>query len=186
MDETRGDRRARGTVRVLLHHVAHADAVAHAEPEPAEGVPREPAPGQRHVFRAGKRPVQRVRGPTRGRGGHAAAGHADVHMADDHPEQRAVRAGHTGGLVERPEPEARAVHADARGQRTGPRGRPAGVRLLLLRAAHGNGRHRGRGSHGSGRRQDGAVQRDVQLHLGRVQGKCSPASTGRDSRDPIH
>lgn len=163
-DQTCAERRPRGTTGVLLHCVPHAPDVGHAEPEPAEGVLGQPSAGRRHVRRtSGQIQDERQRAAEPRGGGHAAAGGRHAPVAADRPERRAVRAGRVRRVLERPAPEARAVHAGALGQRNGPRRWPLGLRLLVPRAPHGGGGHRRSGSHVSGRRPDGDVQRAVQL-----------------------
>lgn len=102
-------------------------------------------------------------GRSRGRGGHSATGGQHARVAADHPEQCAVRAGHIRGLLERPEPETGAVHAVDHGQRAGSRRRTSGVRLLLLRTAHGGGGPGGGRAHVLGRWPNGLIQRPLQL-----------------------
>lgn len=104
---------------------------------------------------------QRATAPVRG--GHPAAGGRHALVAAGRPEHCAVRAGRVRRVLERPAPKARAVHVDTGGQRAGPRRWPRGLRLLVQRTPHGSGRPRRGGAHVTGRRQDGSVQRDVQL-----------------------
>jgi len=149
---------------VLLHRVPHAPAVGHAEPEPAEGVLGQPSAGRRHVRRTfGQIQDEHQLAAEPRRGGHTAAGGRYAPVAADRPERRAVRPGRIRRVLERPAPEARAVHAGAIGQRNGPRRGPLGLRLLVPRAPHGGGGPRRSGAHVSGRRPDGDVQRAVQL-----------------------
>lgn len=163
-DKTRAERHPRGTTGVLLHRVPHAPAVGHAEPEPAEGVFGQPSAGRRHVRRTfGQIQDEHQLAAEPRRGGHPAAGGRHAPVAADRPECRAVRAGRVRRVLERPAPEARAVHAGAFGQRNGPRRWPFGLRLLVPRASHGDGGNRRSGAHVSGRRPDGDVQRAVQL-----------------------
>lgn len=153
-----------GAVRVLLHHVANADAAGHAKLEPVEGVPREHGPQRRDVRGAeGPEGPGPVAGRPRPRDRRPAAGGRHAVVEGDRREQRAVRRGRVCGLVERPEPEAGTVHAAADRQRTGPHRRAVGVRVLVLGVADGSGGFRGRSAHVLVRRQDGAVQRCVQL-----------------------
>lgn len=103
-------------------------------------MPREPEAGRRGVRRAAEQ--ERVHAPRRGaRGAASRVRHDD--LAERHPERGAVRAVDVHRLVERPEPQAQAIHAVADIRRAGAQRRPGRVRLLLLRAAHGSGGIRG-------------------------------------------
>lgn len=163
-DQTRSERHPRGTTGVLLHRVPHAPAVGHAEPEPAEGVLGQPSVGRRHVRRTfGQIQDEHQLAAEPRRGGHTAAGGRHAPVAADRPERRAVRPSSICRVLERPAPEARAVHAGAIGQRNGSRRGPLGLRLLVPRAPHGGGGPCRSGAHVSSRRPDGDVQRAVQL-----------------------
>lgn len=148
----------------MLHDSVHADHAHRVQPEPAEGVQGEPAAGQRHVRGAG----DEERGLERhGRGGRAAAGGRHDAVADVRAERAAVSGHAARRLVERPYPEARAVHAAAAVRRAGAQRRPTAVRVLLRPVAHGGGRHR-RIHTAGGHRWPDAVDNDrVQLH-----GRC--------------
>jgi len=76
------------------------------------------------------------------RGGRPKAGHRYDDVANVRAEHSAVRAHATGGCLERPDPEARSVHAVAALRRTSPERGPTAVCLLLLSAAHGGCRSR--------------------------------------------
>lgn len=145
----------------MLHDRVHADHAHRVQPEPAEGVQGEPAAGRRHVRGAGdeERWLER-----RGRGGRAAAGGRHDDVADVRAERAPVPGHAARGLVERPHPEARAVHDAAAVRRAGAQRRSAAVRVLLRPAAHGGGRNR-RDHTAGGHRWPDAVDHDrVQLH----------------------
>lgn len=130
----RRDYRARGGV---LHDGLHAHLAHRAQPKSAEGVQSQSGTARRRVRRAYGRP-----GRHRYRGDHPAASHQHAIVANVRAERGPVPAGAAGRLVERPDPEAGAVHAAAADRRTAPECRSAGVRLLLPAAAHGGGRTR--------------------------------------------
>lgn len=135
----RGPERDSGTTagRVpAVHDLVQPD---HAKPEPAQGLPGEPENEPHGV--PGPREQERHVLPERGDRGAAAGGRHDG-LAELHPELGAVRAGDVRRFVERPEPEAEAVHAVAGVRRAGAQRGPVRVRVLLLRAAVGGGGRR--------------------------------------------
>jgi len=79
--------------------------------------------------------------PGRG-GGSTAAGDQDDVMAELRPEHGALRSGDVCRFVERPEPEAEAVHAFADYRRASSKHRHNRLRILFLRAANGDCRYR--------------------------------------------
>lgn len=66
-----------------LPGVVRAVRPDHPEPEPAEGLPREPAAGRRSMLGAGEQKRHVLRRP---RGPGPAAGVRHAHLADYHPE----------------------------------------------------------------------------------------------------
>lgn len=126
-------RRAGGRV---LHDGVHDGHAHRVQPEHAEGMPREPQAARRDVRGAG----DENRGQLSGRrGGRPEAGHRHDDVADVRAEHSAVRAHAVGGCLERPDPEARSMHAVAALRRTSPERGPTALCLLLLSAAHGGG-----------------------------------------------
>lgn len=135
-----------GPVRFPEHHrrtavgfvpsVVRAVVVDHAESEPAEGLPGEPAHGRRSVLRAGAQEHLVV---CRRRGAGPAGGRRHAHMADGHPEQRTVRFGHIHRVVERQKPKTETMHARPDSGRTRQECRAVAVRVLLLPAPDGGG-----------------------------------------------
>jgi len=106
---------------------------------------------------AGQIKDERQRATAPVRGGHPAAGSRYALLATGRTEHCAVRAGSVHRVLERQAPKARAVHADTGGQRTDPRRRSHGLRLLVQRTPHGNDWHRRGGAHVTGRWPDGSV-----------------------------
>lgn len=86
------------------------------------------------------------------RGPGSAGGGRHAHLADDHPEQRAVYPGHIHRVVERSSQEAQTVHASADSRRDSEERRTFVVRALLLRAQNGGGRPGGGDTDVVGRR----------------------------------
>lgn len=123
----------------VLHDGVHAGHAHLVQPEHAEGVPGEPTAARRHVQCAGDEKHGWAHGR---RGGRPAAGGRHDDVADVRTKRASVRADAVGGRVERPDPEARPVHAVAAVRRTSPERGPTDLRLLLLSAAHGGGRRR--------------------------------------------
>jgi len=154
----RRHRRAGGRV---LHDGVHDGHAHRVQPEHAEGVPREPPAARRDVRRAGDEDRGRLSGR---RGGRPEAGHRHDDVADVRAEHPAVRAHAVGGRLERPDPEARPVHAVAALRRTGPERGPTAVCLLLLSAAHGGGRSRRDDTAGPDRRPNPYDHDRLQLH----------------------
>lgn len=104
------ERRHRRTGGRVLHDCVH-DGNAHGvQPELAEGMPREPPAARRDVRGVGDENRGR---PSDGRGGRAKTGHRHDDVADVCAERAAVRAHAVGGCLERPDKEARSVHAIA-------------------------------------------------------------------------
>jgi len=159
----------RAHVRVL-HHDQRPDGAVHAEPEPAEGVPGEPEAAQQHVLGAGQPEVGRLR---RGGGHGPGAGGRHDHMEDDRAEQHTDGVDNIHRVVERPEPQAQAVHAGTHRGRAGHQRGAARLYLLLLRAARGSGRPGRVPASGHDRRLDDDGHGHIQLHRRRVFGKFS-------------
>lgn len=135
-----------GQVRFPEHHrrtavgfvpsVVRTVVVDHAESEPAEGLPGEPAHGRQSVLRTG---AQKHLVVCRRRGAGPAGGRRHAHMADGHPEQHSVRSGRIHRVVERQKPKAETLHAHPGSGRTHPERRAVAVRVLLLPAPDGGG-----------------------------------------------
>lgn len=123
----------------MLHDGVHDGHAHRVQPEHAEGMPREPPTARRRVRGAGDEDDGR---PAGRRGGRPKAGHRHDDVADVRTELAAVRAHAVGGLLERPDPETRSMHAVSALRRTDPERGPTAVCLLLLSAAHGGGRSR--------------------------------------------
>lgn len=110
----------------------------HTKSEHAKGLPSElksgpdgvlcPGEQKRHIF------------PGR-RGGSAENGDQDDVMAKPLPEHNTVCSGDVRRFVERPEPEAEAVHAVANNRRACAQYRLNCLRVLLLRVADGDSRY---------------------------------------------
>lgn len=153
-------RHRRANSRVL--HDGVLDGHAHrVQPEHAKGVPGEPSASGRDVQGAGDEEHDRIFGR---RGSRPRAGHRHDEVADVRAKRAAVRAYAVGGRLERPDPEARPVHDVAALRRTGPERGPTAVRLLLLSAAHGGGRHRRNDTAGPDWRPNPDDHDRLQLH----------------------
>jgi len=152
----------------VLHHDQRPDGAVHAELEPAEGVPGEPEAAQQHVFGAGQPELGRLRHG----GGHGpGAGDRHDHMEDDRAEQHTDGVDHIHRVVERPEPQAQAVHVGAhRGRAADQRG-AARLYLLLLRAARGSGRPGRVPASGYDRWLDDDGHGHIQLYRRRIVGE---------------
>lgn len=123
----------------MLHDSVHDGHAHRVQPELAEGMSREPPAARRDVRGAS----DEDRGWLSGRrGGCPKAGHRHDDVANVCAERAAVRAHAVGGRLERPDPEARSLHAVTAVRRTGPERGPTAVRLLLLSTANGSGRRR--------------------------------------------
>lgn len=131
----RCDHRTGGRV---LHDGVHAHHADRVQPELAESVQGELEAARRNVRSPRDEGQGRVQGRRAERPG--AGGQHDA-VADVPAERTAVPAHAAGRLLERPDPEEGAVHVATVVRRTGPERGPAAVRLLLLSAAHGSGRH---------------------------------------------
>lgn len=155
----------------MLHHDQRADVHVHAKPEPAESVPGEPEAERHRLLGAGGPAL----GGLRGRGGpDPGAGGRHDDMEDGRAEQHTGHADHVRRVVERPEPQAEAVHVDADRGRAAHQSRPDGLHVLLLRAARADRRPGGMLAAGHDRRMDDHGLGRVQLHRRRVFGEfCS-------------
>lgn len=156
----------------VLHPDQHADGAVHAELEPPEGVPGEPGTGQRDVHRAGQPGHVQPRGAGE-RGPRAGGRHDD--LEDDVAEQHTDRIDHVRRVLERPEPEAEAVHADTHRRRADHNRGPDDMHILFLRAAHGSHRAGGVAPVSLDRRMDDYGHGYIQLHRRRVFGEISYA-----------
>jgi len=111
----------------------------HTKPEHAKGLPSELRSGQDGVLCPREQKCHVL--PGRG-GGSTAAGDQDDVMAELHPKHGALRSGDVCRFVERPEPEAEAVHAFANYRRVSSQHRFNRLRVLFLRASNGDCRYR--------------------------------------------
>jgi len=164
----------------LLHRVQRAGVARHSESQSAEGVPGEPEDGQRHVPGAGEPQHRQLH--QGGRGDGPGAGGRHDHMEDDRAEQHTLGADHIHRVVERPEPQAEAVHADTDHRRVPYQYRPVGLYLLLLRAAHGGRRAGGVRATGHDRRMDDDVYGRIQLRGRRNYGENAHATNRYSER----
>lgn len=160
-----------GTAARVLHRGQRAGQPHHAEPEPAEVVPGEPGHEQRDVFGAGAARPDGVHGGRRGPS--TGAGHRHGHLAVGHPAHGAVHIRRVHRLVERPDAPPEAAAPGAHHRRVGPRFRSLRLRLLLLRAAHGNRRAGRVRAIVAGRRLDHYVLGHVHVHVRHNHGECS-------------
>lgn len=94
-----------GTAAGVLHRVQRAGQPDHAEPEHAEGVPRESEPERQHVHRAGETVDERQQHAGRG-GRRPGAGHRHDGVAVHHTAHRAQHIRHIRRVVERPDRQA--------------------------------------------------------------------------------
>lgn len=157
----------RAGVRVL-HHDQRADVHKHAEPEPPESVPGEPDAERHSLHGAGDAELGGLRG--RGSQGPGAGGRHDG-VEDDRAEQHTGHTDYVRRVVERPAPQAQAVHVDADRGRIDHQPRPVGLHVLLLRAVRECRRAGGVLTDGHDRRLDDYGLGRVQLHRRRVFGE---------------